>query len=228
MNLLCMDTSSLACTAGVLRDGTQFVRYEERAREHTQLLLPMIRSALAEARLTTADLDAVVLGNGPGSFVGLRIAAAVAQGLAYGAGLEVAPVSSLAAIAFAAGSDGDTVAVTGDAHMQQVYLGLYRRGGPDLVSELEPERLHGQQRIDALAGHEHVVAAGAGWHRYPALLEANRALIASVSDVRYPHAAALLTLGERAVERGLTMPPGQVDPVYLREQVAVTPAAGAS
>lgn len=224
MKLLALDTSSLACTAGVLCDGQTFVRYEEQAREHSRLLLPMIKSVLADAGLGIADLDAIVLGNGPGSFIGLRIAASVAQGLAHGASLPIAPASSLAAIACAAGSEGDIVAVTGDAHMQQVYLGLYRRGGEDHVSELAPERLHDQARIDEIAGDDDVVAAGSGWHRYPALLEANRESIGSLSDVHYPHASALLVLGERAVARGHTVAPDQVIPAYLRQKVAEKPA----
>lgn len=225
MKLLALDTSSLACTAGVLADGEIYVRYEEKAREHTRLLLPMIRSVLAESRLGIGDLDAIVLGNGPGSFIGLRIAASVAQGLAHGAGLDIAPVSSLAAIAYAAGDAGDTVVVTGDAHMNQVYLGLYRRLGDAGVSELAAERIHGQGRIDDIDASDPVVAAGSGWQRYPALLEANRDAVASVSDVLYPHARALLALGELAVAGGRVVRPEQVSPAYLRQKVAEKPRA---
>lgn len=224
MKLLALDTSSLACTAGVLCDGRTFVRYAEQAREHTRLLLPMVKSVLAESGLGIEDLDAIVLGNGPGSFIGLRIAASVAQGLAHGAHLQIAPVSSLAAVAFAAGTDGDIVAVTGDAHMNQVYLGLYRRAGAAGVSALAAERIHGQGRIDEVTDGMRVVAAGSGWQRYPALLEANRERIASVSDVLYPHAGALLALGERAVAGGHVVPPERVAPAYLRHKVAEKPA----
>ena len=224
MKLLALDTSSLACTAGVLYDGKTCVRYAEQAREHTKLLLPMVKSVLAESGLGINDLDAIVLGNGPGSFIGLRIAASVAQGLAHGAQLKIAPVSSLAAVAFAAGADGDIVAVTGDAHMNQVYLGLYRRGGDAGVHALAPERIHGQGRIDDVADGMQVIAAGNGWRRYPALLEANRHAIGSVSDVLYPHADALLALGERAVAAGHVVPPEHVAPAYMRHKVAEKPA----
>lgn len=228
MNLLALDTSSLACTVGVLYNGKTIVRYAEQAREHTRLLLPMVKSVLAESGLGIDDLDAIVLGNGPGSFIGLRIAASVAQGLAHGAQLNIAPVSSLAAIAFAAGTDGDIVAVTGDAHMNQVYLGLYRCGGAAGVSALAPERIHGQGRIDDVSDGPRVVAAGNGWQRYPALLEANRDSIANVSDVLYPHADALLALGEHAVAGGHLVPPERVSPAYLRHKVAEKPAAAGS
>ena len=97
MRLLAFDTSSVACTVG-LQDGDElFIQHEEQPREHTRLLMPMIRSVLAEAHVELSDLDGIVLGNGPGSFIGMRIAASVAQGLAFGANLRIAPVSSKSA-----------------------------------------------------------------------------------------------------------------------------------
>ena len=94
MNLLGIDTSSLACSVALQHGDDIIERHEEQAREHTRLLVPMIRAVLEEAGLSTAGLDAIVLGNGPGSFIGMRIAASVAQGLAHGAGIAIVPVSS--------------------------------------------------------------------------------------------------------------------------------------
>ncbi len=73
MRLLALDTSSIACSVAVQTDKTIVERYEEQPREHTRLLVPMIETSLDEAGITLADLDAIVLGNGPGSFIGMRI-----------------------------------------------------------------------------------------------------------------------------------------------------------
>ena len=127
-------------------------RHEEQDREHTRLLTPMIRDLLADAGLSVQQLDAIVLGNGPGSFIGMRIAASVAQGLAHGAGIGIAPVSSLAAVAaevFAA-SGADEVVVAQDAHMNEVYLGAFRRGADNLPEAIFPERLQSQTLIEGL------------------------------------------------------------------------------
>ena len=99
MNLLAIDTSSLACSVALRAGDALIERHEEQAREHTRLLTPMIMEVLAESGMNLPQLDAIVLGNGPGSFIGMRIAASVAQGLAHGAGLSIVPVSSLAAVA---------------------------------------------------------------------------------------------------------------------------------
>ena len=113
MKLLAIDTSSPACCVSLSVGSAVFERHEEQAREHTRLITPMIRSVLSEGGVALSDLDAIVLGNGPGSFIGMRIAASVAQGLAHGAGLCIVPVSSLAAVA----AEGGESASQGGMHV---------------------------------------------------------------------------------------------------------------
>ena len=220
MNLLALDTSSLACTVAVKIGKQVFTRHEEQPREHTRLLIPMIRSVLADADTALSDLDGIVLGNGPGSFIGMRIAASVAQGLAFGADLKIAPVSSMAAVAAEVGSSGPAyVAVAQDAHMQEVYLGLYAVDNGQ-VSALAPERLQRCEVIEELCGRDDFIAAGYGWQRFPALFEANRANLQGDAEVLYPHAQFLLGLGVDAIERGDTVAAEDVIPAYLRQKVA--------
>lgn len=225
MKLLALDTSSLACTVGV-RNGNQIVvRYEEKAREHTRLLLAMIRDALQCAHVELGDLDAIVLGNGPGSFVGMRIAASVAQGLAFGAGLNIVPVSSMAAVAAEAGEDKtETVVVAQDAHMNEAYLGIYRVEEGGIPSAVVPERLQAQSAINEITNTPNIVAAGYGWQRFPNLLEANHSSIQRISYVLYPSATYLLKLGAAAYEQTGGIEPQDLVPAYLRQNVAEKPA----
>jgi tRNA threonylcarbamoyladenosine biosynthesis protein TsaB len=229
MKLLAIDTSSLACSVAVCVDVRVVQRHEEQEREHTRLLVPMIREALAEAGVIVADLDAIVLGNGPGSFIGMRIAASVAQGLAHGAGLRIVPVSSLAAVATEvfASSDADEVVVTQDAHMNEVYLGAYRRGPDNLAQPLFAERLHAPVAIEELdeGTADQRVAAGFGWQRYPALLAANENLVGQSSAVFYPRARYLLPLAVGLLDNGQAIDPKDLVPAYLRAKVAEKPGA---
>lgn len=227
MKLLALDTSSLACSVALQHGGTVIERHEEQAREHTRLLLPMIESALEAAGVALPELDAIVLGNGPGSFIGMRIAASVAQGLAFGAGLKIVPVSSLAAVAAQVFADQDAaeVVVAQDAHMHEVYLGIYRRDADGMPIEVGAEHLHGLGKIDAcgtdLEGSR--VAAGFGWQRYPELLAANQERFAEVVDVLHPRASHLLALGAAGLGNGLALSPQDVVPAYLRQKVAEKP-----
>jgi len=228
MNLLAIDTSSVACSVALQHEGKVSERHEEQAREHTRLLVPMIKELLQESSVELTDLDAIVLGNGPGSFIGMRIAASVAQGLAFGSGLNIVPVSSLAAIAaqIFCEHDADEVVVTQDAHMSEVYLGIFRRGEEDLPIELIPERLHEQKPIAELeTGGKIRVGAGFGWQRYPGLLEANKDFLDEVIELPHPRARHLLALGAKGFARGIAVAPQDVMPAYLRQKVAEKPAA---
>lgn len=227
MKLLALDTSSLACTVALQLGDTRFERHEEQPRQHTRLLMPMIRELLQEAGVQLPDLDAIVLGNGPGSFIGMRIAASVAQGLAHGAGLKVVPVSSLAAVAAQVFSESTAgqVAVAQDAHMNEVYLGLYSRGEGNHPVPMAAERLQGHEAIDNLpaSGAGGCVAAGFGWQRYPGIMAVNEQHFSAVSDILYPRARFLLALGALALAQGKCLLPQDIAPAYLRQKVASTP-----
>jgi tRNA threonylcarbamoyladenosine biosynthesis protein TsaB len=229
VKLLALDTSSVACSVAVKIDDAIIERYEEQPREHTRLLLPMIQAVLQESEVALSELDAIVLGNGPGSFIGMRIAASVAQGLAYGSGLNIVPVSSLAAVAAEvfAKSDAAEVVVTQDAHMSEVYLGRFGRDQNALPVELMPERLQAQDRIIELNDDANGprIAAGAGWQRYPALLEKNIDSFESVSDRLHPRASNLFGLGAHSLEAGLALAPAEIMPAYLRQKVAEKPTS---
>lgn len=228
MKLLAVDTSSVACSVALQVDSAVSERHAEQAKEHTRLLVPMIRELLREAGLQARDLDAIILGNGPGSFIGMRIAASVAQGLSHGGGTPIAPVSSLAAVAaevFAA-TDAAEVVVTQDAHMNEVYLGAFQRGADGLPVAMFDERLQTQTPIDELdeGDADRRIAAGFGWQRYPALLAANEDRIGNTSHVLYPHARFLLPLGRAVLEGGGAIAPQDIAPAYLRSKVAERPA----
>ena len=223
MKRLALDTSSLACTVALRLGDEIFERHEEQAREHTRLLMPMIRDVLDEAGVSLTDLDAIVLGNGPGSFIGMRIAASVAQGLAHGAGLGIIPVSSLAAVAaeLMEKPEVSRVAVAQDAHLHEVYLGLYERGADGLPRLIGDERLQAEGAVDELSrGEAHsTLAAGQGWERYPGLFAANEQWLTGKTHVLYPRARYLLDLSTRAS----AIDPRDLKPAYLRHKVAEKP-----
>src|ERR1700756_2082800 len=128
--ILVIDTATPAVTAGVVRfDGSSCAILAERvtvdARAHAERLTPNVLAALDEAALTMADLDAVVVGCGPGPFTGLRAGMATAAAYGHALGIPVHGVCSLDAIGVR--TTGHTLVVT-DARRREVYWARYRDG----------------------------------------------------------------------------------------------------
>src|SRR5688572_33349259 len=96
---IALDASTEACSVAVVKGSQCWSLCSNTPQFHAQQLLPFIDQLLHQAGLTTDQLDFVACSQGPGSFTGLRIGLGVAQGLAFGAGIPMVGVSSLAALA---------------------------------------------------------------------------------------------------------------------------------
>jgi tRNA threonylcarbamoyl adenosine modification protein YeaZ len=151
--VLAIDTATPAVTAGVVRRGTSGVdvlaeRVTVDPRAHAEQLTPNVLGALADAGLVMADLDAVVVGCGPGPFTGLRVGMATAAAYAHALGVPVYGVCSLDAIGV--DTNGEVLVVT-DARRREVYWARYRDGvrvdGPAVASPADVP-----VDVDAVAG----------------------------------------------------------------------------
>lgn len=221
--VLAIDTSTEGCSAALLwSDGEVRLRYEVIERGHAERILPMVDELLREAGCRLEDLDGIAFGRGPGGFTGLRIAAGVTQGLSFGAGLKVAPVSSLAAVAYLAAvtAPGAGVLVCNDARMNEVYWGAYRFDPevPDQPVLLAPEVVSGHDRVDLVAGVQRF--AGNGVPVYPALQARLEAAGLDFVPGLHPRADAIARIGAAMLQRGEGVEAGSAIPVYVRDDVA--------
>jgi len=220
MRLLALDTSTEACSVALLLDGEVYLRFETTVRGHAELVLPMVEALLGESGIALEDLDGLAFGRGPGAFTGLRIATGVMQGLAFGANLPVAPVSSLAAVAEQVpAAVGEAILVCNDARMGEVYWGVFGREADGGLGSLAPERVDPPGRVghDAPAA---VHAAGNALVRHPALQDRLRNAGLQLHDGLYPRADAVARLGARTLAEGGGVPAEQALPVYIRDDVA--------
>lgn len=226
-NILAIETATEACSVALLTGGDILHKFEHRPQQQARLILPMIDALLAEAGLAPAGLDAIAFGCGPGSFTGLRVAAAVTQGIAAAGDLPVLPVSTLAAIAQGAyrrhGEPRVLAAI--DARMQEVYWGVYRINPEGLmVLQAQEHVLPPSQVIAPAEKAEDWCGAGSGWLAYPEelrlCLAGQGCSVVRVYENAWPEAIDVLALALPLHAGGQGVDAANAIPTYLRDKVA--------
>jgi tRNA threonylcarbamoyladenosine biosynthesis protein TsaB len=188
MLILAFDTATDVATSALVDDGEVLGERTSRA----QTLLEDVDALLRQGGARPADVDALALGIGPGSFTGVRVGLATARGLALALGIPAAGVSTLAALA--AGAPGATPVI--DARRREVFV------------------LQGEPRVLApgdVALEPGTVCVGSGAVRYRSVLEAAGAEIPPDGDERHLPRARFHALLARDFG-----PAEAVEPLYLR------------
>jgi len=228
MKLIAFETATEACSVALWNDGEVLERFAIAPRRHAELALPWVDALLAEAGIGRRQLDAVAVGRGPGAFTGVRLGIALAQGIALGLERPVVAVSTLKVLAAgtlagAGGSDeGRRIVSAIDARMGEIYVASWQvRSGElaalddDVVIAPEAYRLPDD---------------GDGWHGVGSGFAANDGALhtrlhhrfAAIDATALPRAGALARLAVRDVACGAAIAPEQLEPAYLRNQVALT------
>lgn len=223
MRLLALDTATECCSAALLLGEPLLTQEVELARGHAEHILPMIEELLGEAGLTLRELDAIAFGRGPGSFTGVRLAASVTQGLAFGAGLGVVPVSDLRALAQRVFDEDARVTraiVCNDARMQEVYWACFERDGEGLAATCTPERVSPAAKVQLPAGWSGAIGVGRGFAAYPALRNLAGITVEPGADRLLPRAAEVARLAAPELAAGRLLGPEAAVPIYLRDDVA--------
>lgn len=224
--ILALDTSSELCSVSLFVDGELYSKSELAPRQHAQLLLPMIQSLVADQRVALKDLDAIAFGRGPGSFTGLRIAAGVTQGLAYGLDCPVVPVSNLQALALQSYRETgyEKVLVAIDARMDEVYWSecviaesdegvLVETFGVEHVTK--PEALCLSNQTDA----SDVSGVGSGFAVIERMTPAIKNGLSRVDVDWHPRAEEVALIAVRKLHEGKTCSAEQAAPVYIRDEI---------
>ena len=221
--LLAIDTSTPRAALALARPGSapRVAPPDPDSRpssRHGQGLIPAIAGLLAAEGLKVADLGAVAVGLGPGSYTGLRIGLTAAKTLAYAANKPLIALDSLEAIARNAPDDASKVAVAVDAQRGDAYVAEFARGSPDApLRRLGPTRI---EPVEAWANalDPSTLVLGPTLDR---LLAAWPDVVRlGTPDQGHPDAARLIPLAREALEAGRTLDPFFVEPIYLRRSAA--------
>lgn len=229
MILLALETSTEACSVAVLHGNQVLERFALAPRRHAELVLPWCGEVLDEAGLARGHIDAIAVSRGPGAFTGVRLGIAVAQGLALALERPVVPVSTLAVLAMEAATLVPDGAATGvrvlaslDARMQEVYAGCFELSAEGAVA-IGPETVGPPGAVELPGGGGAWVGVGTGLAALEGALQSRLGdRLAAADATRLPRAGRLARLAAAAWRRGEAVAPEQVEPAYLRNQVALT------
>jgi tRNA threonylcarbamoyladenosine biosynthesis protein TsaB len=232
MPLFALETSTERLSLAIIDGEGSFVfaREIDAGQRHSELAIAAIADLFAEATMAIADVDVIAFGQGPGSFVGVRIACGLAQGMALGAGKKLIPVPTqmaLAEQALRAHPDATNVLVAIDARMNEIYLAAYQRDAQQASGwhELISPMLVKPNELPPLS-EANFVGIGSAFDS-PTL---NTALAAQYKNVlkKVVHAAlpcardvAVIARRQYALGAGM-LNPGEAAPLYLRNHVAQT------
>ncbi len=213
---LAIDCSDHVCSVAI-SDGTKFWQIEEEGtRRQARLILGLVENCLIKADIEKEQLQSICWAAGPGSFTGLRIATAVAQGIAYALDLPLTPISSLEAMAAAASStkpleEGGTLLTITDARMGEFYWALFEYSSKkNALSRLCEDSLSSLDQIDLPADLALILGSGAE------AVEANSPKINQTPA----RASDLFALAEKRITEGGQITAMQAEPVYLRSKSA--------
>ncbi|RBP51616.1 tRNA (adenosine(37)-N6)-threonylcarbamoyltransferase complex dimerization subunit type 1 TsaB [Arenicella xantha] len=214
--ILAIDTATSACSVAIRVNGVTYERFEVGSNVHSKVLLAMVQSVLQEAQLSVAELDAVAVSQGPGSFTGLRIGVGVAQGIAYGCGCPMIGVSSLETLAWQAAVDGLVIAGI-DARMGEIYWCQF------LVEDGSVSQL-GNAKVSApadIALSSDALLVGNAWLEYAELLSLTESDGLNVlKGVELPRASASLDFAQAQYLAHKTVAAADFAPIYVRDNVA--------
>lgn len=218
--ILALDSATENCSVALEHKERIFIRQNADKQQHAACILQMLDEVLHEANCSMDEVEALVYGQGPGSFTGVRVAVSAAQGLALGQDLPLSGVSSLAALAHGALAKTpacDYAVAAIDARMGEVYLGLYVRAGagvellsPEVV--LRPEDAVAQ--VQTMLEGKNFVTAGTGIK----LLQSANLNCAGASEL-FPQGTSILALGKIQLQQGKSCDAAQAQPVYIRNEV---------
>jgi len=214
--VLAVETSTKACSVSLKYNGIFYTEFEIAPQQHANKMLKMVQAVLNKAKLKGQDITVLALCEGPGAFTGVRIAAGVIQGLAYGWNCPVVSVSSLEALAWEVLKDNPnhTVIACLDARMQEIYLQECSCNKGNLVSN-PPLILAEQAALKITNSIENAIGTGDIEQEFPNV-------VASFVqwNPAFPSAEAVAEIASQRIGEAKLVLNELPLPLYLRNNVA--------
>lgn len=215
-SILAIETATSACSAALIHEGKMVERFEVGSNIHSKKLLSMVDSLFKEASISIKQLNAIAVGQGPGSFTGLRIGVGVGQGLAFSANLPMVAICPLQALAE---QFNERKVLAGfDARMSEIYWAAFIK---DADSARQSLSVNVTAPADIVLQSDDWLAVGTAWQEYMDVLPVKlKQQLNFREQVDYPRASFMLNMAEQKLQDNDMVKPLDFSPVYIRNKVA--------
>lgn len=231
MRILAFNTVTELCSVALLIDQKIYNVSTLAPYLHAEIILPMINQLLVDTGIELQSLDCIVLDQGPGSFIGVRLGLSIAQGLALGLDLPLIAVSSLEVLAQKAWRicSMKNVISTIDARMNKLYWSCFTRQISTTNGNEAWICTYNASLIDAITAKNIVytlrgkwMLIGTGWNTNPYLESCLTSELTAVTEkqVTFPEAQDMLSLSISLYRKKMFVDLNQIDLMYLYDNIA--------
>lgn len=221
MKILALESSAVSASVALTEDEKLVAQsFQNCGLTHSRTLLPMAEALLQNCGVTLADVDAIAVAHGPGSFTGVRIGVATVKGLALGADKPCLGVSTLDAMAHGARALGGRLCCVMDARAGQVYNALFEVRDGQICRLCDDRALKLTDLGEEIGAAPYFLVGDGAELCYNTLKETFSGLRLAPSELRYPTGYGVAAAALPLLRAGQTCTPQALDAFYLRRPQA--------
>lgn len=220
MKILAIESASVTASCAVCEDEVILGEYTlNHKKTHSEKLMPLIEALMKELEIKIQDIDVIAISEGPGSYTGLRIGAAIAKSMAYAVNIPIANVPTTKSLAGNIYDLNKLIVPVMDAKGGRIYTGIYRFENGELITVKEQFPCNIEELIDLLNEYdEPVIFNGDGSVNYRSLIEEklNNTANFAPGKFNYLNASTLAYIGFQMALKGELVKASDFKPQYLR------------
>lgn len=220
MKVLAIESASITASCAVSEDGIILGEYTlSHKKTHSEKLMPLIESLMTELELTIQDIDVIAISEGPGSYTGLRIGAAIAKSMAYAVNIPMANVPTTRSLAGNVFNMDKLIVPIMDAKAGRIYTGIYKWEDGNLITVKEQFPCNIEELIEILNDYsEAIIFNGDGSVNYKDIIndKLNKKAYFAPDKFNYLNASTLSSIGYTMAVNGELIKASEFQPQYLR------------
>ncbi|MFA9423368.1 MAG: tRNA (adenosine(37)-N6)-threonylcarbamoyltransferase complex dimerization subunit type 1 TsaB [Sedimentibacter sp.] len=220
MKILAIESASITASCAVSQGDNILGEFSlSHKKTHSEKLMPLIEELLSELEMKLQDFDAIAISEGPGSYTGLRIGAAIAKSMAYAANIPIVSIPTIKSLAGNIYSVDKLIVPIMDAKSRRVYTGIYKWENDDLVAVKEQFPCTIDELIELLNEYEEeIIFNGDGSVNYKNIIEEklNKKPYFAPSKFNSLNASTLSYIGYKMAKNKNTVSASEFYPKYLR------------